>query len=52
MMAEVVRGSQQTQCPSAEDFIFVGERGLELAQPRDYSDYFVSVNQTGADARR
>ena len=41
--------SQQTQCPSAADFIFVGERGLELAQPRDYSDYFVSVNQTASD---
>ena len=32
----------------------MGERGLELAHPRDYSDYLVSVNQTqtGADARR
>ena len=48
-MAEVVCSSQQTQCPSAADFIFVGERGLELAQPRDYSDYFVSVNQTASD---
>ena len=44
--------SQQLQRPSsAADFIFVGGRGLELAQPREYSDYFVSVNQTGADAR-
>ena len=50
-MAEVVCSSQQTQCQSAADFIFVDEGGLELAQPRDYSDYFVSVNQTGADAR-
>ncbi|CAE7837843.1 ilvG [Symbiodinium sp. CCMP2592] len=51
-MAEAARSSQQTQCPSAADFIFLDERGLELAQPRDYSDYFVSVNQTGADAPR
>ena len=50
--AEIVCTSQQTQCPFASDFVFVGERGLELAHPRDCSDYVVSVNQTGADARR
>ncbi|CAE7529052.1 ilvG [Symbiodinium sp. CCMP2592] len=50
-MAEVAC-SNQTQCPSAADFIFVGERGLELAPPGDSSDYSASLILAGADALR
>ncbi|CAE7948081.1 ilvG, partial [Symbiodinium sp. KB8] len=50
VMGEVVCSSQQTQRPSAADFIFVGERGLELVHPGDYSDYSASLNQAEADA--
>ncbi|CAE6933614.1 ilvG [Symbiodinium sp. CCMP2456] len=51
-MAEVLCSSQQTQRPSAADFIFVGDCGLELVHPGDYSDCSASLNQTGADALR